>query len=493
LSAAEAGAPVSGKTAKGPAAPLATLVLLAVAAISSGGCLGGSGKTKAGVEAPKTLTLTMETPDGPDADAEYFIAQVKTRTNGRVRIIESSGPYSSVDADNELRLVRDLRRGKVKLAYIASRAWERDGVDSFRALQAPFLVTDYALLRRITTGPMARSMLDSLDRARLVGLGLVPNELRRPLGRRRLLSAADYRGARIRVITSPTSELVFRTLGATTVTNLDSRQAFGALEGHRLDGVESSAHSMEDNSYTRAAHYLPSNLAFFAKTQTIVIRRDIFDRLSAGDRSALREAAAVTVAHADPAAQERAEVQRMCTVGLRLVHATPADLQSLRHATAPAYAVLERDPLTKRTIAAIERLKQETQIPAAAPALPACARAATARGPGPTKTPFPQGTFETTLTRDDLRRAGLNPDDAHVERLTLTKRTWRDVWTAPSRADKPPAGGRLIVRGDLVKFVPTPDVLRWSYYRGRLTFKVVDVPDAGARFGYTAHAWRKVG
>jgi hypothetical protein len=35
--------------------------------------------------------------------------------------------------------------------------------------------------------------------------------------------------------------------------------------------------------------------------------------------------------------------------------------------------------------------------------------------------------------------------------------------------------------------------LRWSYYRGRLTFKVVDVPDAGGRFGYNAHAWRKVG
>jgi hypothetical protein len=35
--------------------------------------------------------------------------------------------------------------------------------------------------------------------------------------------------------------------------------------------------------------------------------------------------------------------------------------------------------------------------------------------------------------------------------------------------------------------------LRWSYYRGRLTFKVADVPDVMARFTYTVHAWRKVG
>jgi hypothetical protein len=58
------------------------------------------------------------------------------------------------------------------------------------------------------------------------------------------------------------------------------------------------------------------------------------------------------------------------------------------------------------------------------------------------KTPFLQGTFETTLSRDDLRRAGLNPDDAHVETLTFRKGTWRDVWTArPARTSPPPAAG----------------------------------------------------
>ena len=71
-------------------------------------------------------------------DAAYFADQVKERTDGRVRIVIDGRTYTSIDPDNELRLVRDLAGGKVALAYLASRAWERDGVTAFRALQAPF-------------------------------------------------------------------------------------------------------------------------------------------------------------------------------------------------------------------------------------------------------------------------------------------------------------------------------------------------------------------
>jgi len=36
------------------------------------------------------------------------------------------------------------------------------------------------------------------------------------------------------------------------------------------------------------------------------------------------------------------------------------------------------------------------------------------------------------------------------------------------------------------------ETLRWSYYQGRLTLRVVDVADAGARVIYTAHPWQKI-
>jgi hypothetical protein len=108
--------------------------------------------------------------------------------------------------------------------------------------------------------------------------------------------------------------------------------------------------------------------------------------------------------------------------------------------------------------------------------------------------PFPTGTFETILTRADVVKAGFPPENAHWETLTFRKNgTWWDVWFHPRRADQPPGGGKYTVRGDTLTLTPAgPDVVKWSYFQGQLTFRIVSVPDAFAQFTYTAHPWRKI-
>jgi len=353
---------------------LGTALVMPVAlalVISATGCSGGSGATKAGGRVERQITLVIQTPDAPDADVAYFIRQVEARTDGRLRIVEGGDDYRSEDPDNEARLVHALLDGSEDMAYIPSRAWERaSDVRSFRALQAPFLITDYAVLRRIATGSIGQSMLESLGRIDILGLGLVPNELRRPLARMPLISAAAFRDARIRVVTSPASVIALRALAAVPLTRFTSAEVGPALQAGVLDGVESSMSSIEENDYTRYARYLPSNLALFAKTQTIAIRRPTFDSLNARDRDALRAAAAATVAHADPAAHERGEVRRVCKKGLRLVAVSARALASLRKAASAAYAEVERDASTGREIAAITRIK--SQMAASATSLGAC-------------------------------------------------------------------------------------------------------------------------
>src|SRR5436190_8491888 len=406
-----------GRPSKPRRASRWTLVLVAMLVLLVSGCLGGSGKTKAGVEANRTLRLVMQGPEGEDTDAAYFAAEVKRRTNGRIQIVVG-GDYPSSDPDNELRLARALGRGDVTLGYVPSRAWEREGLLSFRALQSPLLITNYELLRRVVSGPIAAHMLSSLDRVGLVGLALVPDELRRPLGRRPLLSPGDYRGARIRVVTSPTSELLVRALDATPITDLSARGVLAALRRGRVDGVESSTRPIGSNSYTAAAPYLPSNLVLFAKAQTIVVGKRVFTGLSAADQAALRAAATATMAHAHPAAAERIEARQLCGQGLRLVSATSGDLESLRRAAAPVYAVLERGEFTKRAINEIEGLKAATDPSTAT--LPPCPRVvaggASATG---SSLAFPTGTFETRITVADLAGTGFPPSNAHFERLTF--------------------------------------------------------------------------
>lgn len=460
---------------------LAALTIVLVAA----GCASG---TKSGGTATHVIRIVMQTPDAPDADAEYFISQVKQRSRGRIEILEGSG-YTSNNPSNESGLVRALRSGKVEMAYIPSRAWERaSSVTAFRALQAPFLVTTYPLLRRITTGSIGRSMLRSLGSLGLVGLGLVPDELRRPLGRRPLDSPATLRGARIRVITSPTSVLALRSLGIVPVTSLTSRETGPALKSGRVDGAETSTNAITNNSYVSDARYLTANLAFYAKTQTIVIRRSVFERLSATARSILQAAAAATVAHGDPAKQERNEVLALCGGGLRLVRASPADLVALQREAAPVYPILERDPTTREEIRAIERLRAAT---GGAPPVLACP---SNRGEGRagSKQTVLAGTYAMAASQAEIHAfPGSVPNDNWGSfRLVLRRGRYRLSDSRPGGVSVvgPPSGftaGTYAVDGDRITFTSKsssgdtplgspadpPVICRWSVYRGTLTFR----------------------
>jgi hypothetical protein len=60
-------------------------------------------------------------------------------------------------------------------------------------------------------------------------------------------------------------------------------------------------------------------------------------------------------------------------------------------------------------------------------------------------------------------------------------------------------GGQYVVMGNQVTFFwprstgLTPETLRWSYYRGQLTFTVVHVEgDSAGVVQYEDHPWRKV-
>jgi hypothetical protein len=127
----------------------------------------------------------------------------------------------------------------------------------------------------------------------------------------------------------------------------------------------------------------------------------------------------------------------------------------------------------------------------AALALAGCGGSAS-RSMGGESRRLPTGTFETKISRADLERTGFPLMNAHWETLTFEHGRWRDVWFHPRRADQPSAGGTYVVDGDELTLLPPRDVVRWSYYRGQLTFRIVDVSDAFARFVYTVHAWRRV-
>jgi TRAP-type C4-dicarboxylate transport system substrate-binding protein len=232
-------------------------------------------------------------------------------------------------------------------------------VESFKALWAPLLIDNHELLQKVATSPVADEMLRGTEARGVVGLAIVPSDLRRFLGRERPLISLDaFRGARV-ATTSDTEAEVLRALGA--IPRLDERSPGVSLAEGRIDGVEAGGVYIPNNGYPLLAPYVPANVALFSRTDVIAINRDAFERLTADQRSALRGAARMAVeAQRTLADQETRLLRGLCTLGSKFAVATDAQLAALARAEQPVYNDLARDPGVRRFLEQIQTIKRGT-------------------------------------------------------------------------------------------------------------------------------------
>jgi TRAP-type C4-dicarboxylate transport system substrate-binding protein len=200
------------------------------------------------------LTLGITEARGrPLADiAEVFAARVKALSKGTivVKIAYESGysqgkdtPVSLLDA-NVIGLVRS---GKNALAFVPTRAFQGQGVNSFQALQAPFLITTEATMDRVTAGTIAGRLQSGLPKLGLTGLGFAPEGLRRPFGfRKALVSPADFAGIGFRAVRSEQFWALIRLSERGRSTSTDTRWRRRLRKGlSRAQTRRSSSQPME--------------------------------------------------------------------------------------------------------------------------------------------------------------------------------------------------------------------------------------------------------
>ncbi|WP_028063387.1 TRAP transporter substrate-binding protein [Solirubrobacter soli] len=474
---------------------LSTAVVFAAVALA--GCASASDKT--GGRVTEHVTLTLQMPDAGDPLGERFAQLVTERSGGSVRIrVDDRFRYDSRDPAAEVRLAQALRAGKEDIGYLPARAWAVEGLSAFRALLAPFTVTTYPAAQALATGPIARDALASLPDT-VIGLALVPAQLRRVIATRPLTSLGTFRGLRVRVIDNPQSARDFTALATDPVEGLHADDVSELLHSGGLDAAETSPKPVLDNSYGVDAKYLTS-YAIFPKFQSIVIGAHVWKRLSDRQRSVLRSAARDVVAAAgtEIPRDETSQLAQLCRTGVRVLVPTPAELASLAKAAEPAAA--ELDPKLLAALRALPgagpqaeatRLPQDCRSPAA-PHRPA------AKGPR-----FPEGVFVTRITEEDERRGNVTNEDM-LQDLTIRTRMRDGRWYQtldPNPPGQGPFSGTYTVDGDELTFVmleangpvAAPETLRWSYFNGRLRFEIVEVADSAGRVMYAAHPWRKVG
>ena len=322
-------------------------------AVWAAGC-GGGRVDKVGSPVEKPLVLTLAAHDDDEAYGT-FAAAVDRLSGGslRIRIAENWRVTGTRrELDYERGIVADIRRGTVPLGIVGVRVWDTLGVRSFQALVAPFLIDSLALEGKALRSPLVLQALAGVRRDGVVGIALLPGRLRRPLGITRLFGGpTDYRDAKIAIRLGTVAEATFRMLGASPKGYIP-----GDVAG--FDGAETDPLTITENGYDQGTRGLTSNVVLWPKPQTIVMNRKAFDALTPRQRQILAEAGRDALAPelARIARDQRLGVSILCSDDwFRLATATPADVAALRKAVQPVYDRIERNPLTRRWIAEIER------------------------------------------------------------------------------------------------------------------------------------------
>ena len=234
------------------------LILGAVSACSVGG--DGDADKAGGSEAPEVLRLAVaddaEQPDAPFA--RYFARRVSALSDGSVRVRVVWDAAGQSDPGYELNIARLRTRWRLRARSGWARAPGTASASRFQALQAPFLVTDYELLGRIATGPLAGRMLAGLDGHGFVGLGLVPEHLRYAFG---VQETAGF-GGRLRGRPRPRAPLGGHgrpdARGAKPV-HISGDDVAGAVADGEIDGAEAS---LGTNSRDEGENHLTVNLRY---------------------------------------------------------------------------------------------------------------------------------------------------------------------------------------------------------------------------------------
>jgi TRAP-type transport system periplasmic protein len=468
-------------------AALAGLVLALTA------CSGSSGDKAGGVEdrEPVVLELASFTSD-IQPPLQVFADEVARRSDGTMRI-EFKPEWRAGDPDAERGTIEDVKAGKVDMAWVGARVFDRLGVRSFQALLAPFLVDSYELESRVFESGLPAGMLEGVEELGVVGIGVLPGPIRRLLGvSHPFLQPNDFAGQVIGGAENELSVRTFEALGAT----LEALPAGGSLEG--LDATEQHLGAIWGNRYNKNAKYLGANVNLWPRPLVIFVGTKVFESLSPERQNVLREAAtaAVPEALAGARAEDEEAALELCRRDLAFAVASESELGDLRRALEPVYAELRADAETRSNIDAITQLKSEVAVAAEAPAC-------TSTEPPATASPIPDGTYETTLakadwetmTKADWLKSGVSEEEAAIPgvyRMTFDAGEWALVGPTGDGEQ-----GSYTVYRDQIEVDISSDykiTARWSLDGDTLTFTDIDCCGgnaAGETVVLASHPWVK--
>jgi TRAP-type C4-dicarboxylate transport system substrate-binding protein len=428
------------------------------------------GPDRAGGDAdlePTVLTFAQPNGGQPPDQLAAWAKHVGELTGGSLEIEFKNG-WRIGEANYEPATIADVKAGKVDMAWVGARAFDRTDVTSFQALLAPMLIDSQDLQSEVFEQGIPQEMLVGLEQLDLVGVGILPGPMRKVLGvKKPFTKPTHFSGAVVGMQDSKLTELAFTALGATTKPLPSGAELEGA------DAYEQHLSSIWGNHYELSAGFVTSNLNLWPRPLVLFMDETAYGELTDAQRQALISATNEAMLPALDAsrAEDNASVADLCKAGLEFVDASDGNLEGLERAWHPVYDELRGNPDTSKWIDRISALKAALNVgPDQARCDTSDRAAAVTKGSEGSQL---EGTWATTLSETDW--AGV-PDRGPADTFTLTFQDGFVTVTDPG--DEVGYQAKYRTFRDRIETSGHDDVLTASFVLDgdKLTFSDVDVP-----------------
>ena len=305
---------------------------------------------------------TIEVGHQPAAHAlASFASEVTRSTGGQVVVDVTTQAVAEVTSKEEHTLVTKLKGGDFDLALVPTRAWGAEGVTSFHATMAPFLIDSDRLAAAVAQDPIAATMLEGLTGIQLQGLAMWPEDLRHPVSfGTPFLTPSAFKGVGIRALPSDVTTSLIAAFGGRAIDVTGDGYGNGVTNGS-IGGAESgllnAASLPVPGTYT-------VNVTFFPRMDVLVTRPGVLTGLTATQRDAVLAAARSTtqqVIGSHPT--DGTTAQAYCATGGHAAVANAAQLAAFRAAAKPVMDGLLRDAQTKTLVDRISEIKASLPTP----------------------------------------------------------------------------------------------------------------------------------
>lgn len=190
-----------------------------------------------------------DTPKGKAAD--YFATKAAELTKGRVKV--EVYPNSTLYKDKEE--IEALQLGAVQMLAPSLSKFAPLGVKEFELFDLPFIFSNEEDLRKITAGPVGKSILNKLGQRGLIGLAYWDNGFKVMHANSPIRTPADMKGKKMRIQSSKVLEEQMRSVGA-----LPQVMAFSEVYQALQTGVVDGSENVSSNVFTQKHYEVQSNL-----------------------------------------------------------------------------------------------------------------------------------------------------------------------------------------------------------------------------------------